>query len=206
MKVILLSRTGFNEALLGIYLSYHRIEDPNEQTCTTLEQLIFDNYKHFKELSDKLLKAGSPHDKFSRAININIFLNAPTYFLLQFDTYKVGTTSQSESKMHTLLKYPISYDMFEYIPEYLGTNVQKNANTTGIPEELMNLLTKTQEKKDFATLLRILPMSFLQSRIVNLNLAVLRNMYKWRHDHKLKEWHMFLDYLKKEMPYIADTE
>ena len=48
-----------------------------------------------KCLAQRLIKAGSEHRKFLRQIMISFDVVAPTYWYLEFDTYKVGVTSNS---------------------------------------------------------------------------------------------------------------
>ena len=43
----------------------------------------------------------------------------------------------------------------------------------------------------FEQLLLHLPMSFLQRRIVSTNYQALREIFRQRHDHKLREWRVF---------------
>lgn len=69
-------------------------------------------------LMQRLIKASvhdrsSSHDKFMRQITVCVDITAAEYFWLQFDTYKVGTVSNSTSKMHKLMSRPIVVEDFE---------------------------------------------------------------------------------------------
>ena len=55
-------------------------------------------------------------------------------------------------------------------------------------------------KKYWWQMIQLLPSSYNQKRTVKLNYEVLANIYKWRKDHKLDEWHTFCDWIK-ELPY-----
>lgn len=56
-------------------------------------------------------------------------------------------------------------------------------------------------KKDYWwQMIQLLPQSFNQRRTVQMNYAVLRNMYEYRKDHKLDEWQMFCKWIE-ELPY-----
>lgn len=64
-------------------------------------------------LARRLIRLGSEHRKFLRQIIICFDLEAPLYFWKEFDTYKVGTVSNSTSTMHKLASTPITLDCFE---------------------------------------------------------------------------------------------
>ena len=56
------------------------------------------------------------------------------------------------------------------------------------------------KKKYWWQLIQLLPTSYNQKRTVMLNYEVLANMYEWRHNHKLDEWHTFCHWID-ELPY-----
>ena len=66
------------------------------------------------DLANRLAKAGTEHRKFARQIFVSFDVTAPTYWYLEMDTYKVGTTSNSTSKMHKLLSKPFTVEDFSF--------------------------------------------------------------------------------------------
>lgn len=66
------------------------------------------------DLARRLYKAGPEHRKYLRQIMICCDILAPLYWWSQFDTYKVGTTANSTSKMHTLMKKPFEMSDFSF--------------------------------------------------------------------------------------------
>ena len=77
-------------------------------------------------------------------------------------------------------------------------------------EELVSTLNSLREKyletKDysyFREIRQILPMSFKYTSMLDLNYATLRNIYAWRHNHKLTEWHTFCDWIEG-LPYAEE--
>lgn len=68
-------------------------------------------------LMTKLNKAGSEHAKFMRMIQVWLDVEAPLYWFKQFETYKVGTTSNSCSTMHKLTDKPFELEDFSLIRE-----------------------------------------------------------------------------------------
>jgi len=93
MKVEILREAGFDEALLGISLSYNSGGD-------------------MKVVADKLVKRGGSHSKFLESIAVWLDITAPRYWWQQFDTYRVGVTKQSESTMHTLMNKELEQSDF----------------------------------------------------------------------------------------------
>lgn len=65
------------------------------------------------KLAQTLIKAGSEHRKFMRQIFVSVDITAPLFWWKEFDTYKVGTVSNSCSTMHKLASTPITLDCFE---------------------------------------------------------------------------------------------
>lgn len=68
----------------------------------------------------KLAKAGSVHAKYRRMIVVYMDILAPEYWWSQFDTYKIGTVSDSCSKMHKLLEkdFEMNDFSFDHLPGY----------------------------------------------------------------------------------------
>ena len=72
------------------------------------------------DLAQRMIKAGTPNDKFLRQIFVSVDITAPLYWWKEMDTYKVGTTANSTSTMHKLASTPITLDCFE-IDDYKPT-------------------------------------------------------------------------------------
>lgn len=170
MKTTILSEYGFHEALLGMGLSHGKTSG-----ITSLWDIRDD--ASLKERALKLAGLGKGHDKFLRMIVVTLDITAPLYWWKQFDTYKVGTVAQSESTMHTLMKNPLTPEMFE----------------GGLADPLLGHLEELRQRGDFATLNRHLPQAFLQRRIVQTNYAALAGIVCQRKGHKLPEWKAFTE-------------
>ena len=65
------------------------------------------------DLAQRMIKAGTPNDKFLRQIFVSVDITAPLFWWKEMDTYKVGTTANSTSTMHKLASTPITRDCFE---------------------------------------------------------------------------------------------
>ena len=169
-------------------------------------------------LMRKLAHAGDDHGKFARFINVTVDITAPTYWWLEFDTYKIGTVANSCSKMHKLLEKPFSLDDFSF--DGAGAVVNKSA----VSVIIIDLLNDAREaylnfdefkaqdelkegiddkKQIWYAILSLLPMGYNQRRTVQLNYQVLNRIYNARKTHKLDEWHAFCDWVEK-LPYFKE--
>lgn len=168
------------------------------------------------DLAQRMIKAGSPNDKFLRQIFVSVDITAPLYWWKELDTYKVGTTANSTSTMHKLASTPITIDCFEtddYNPELViwqGDNFQADYTVINFALDIIShcekLRLKYLETKDiryWKELIRWLPESWLQTRTWTADYAVLRNIIHWRQGHKLSEWGQFIDWTKT-LPYARD--
>lgn len=171
-----------------------------------------------KSLAQRLIKAGSEHRKFLRQIMISFDVVAPTYWYLEFDTYKVGVTSNSCSKMHKLMSRPLTLDDFslDYIPEGCiedtpiidlieGLNVTIDVYNHFDEYKQQGELHKslTDKKQLFLATLQLLPMSYNQRRTVTMSAETLLNIINQRSHHKLKEWHDFIDAMVLGTPKLS---
>lgn len=181
MIVDVLKVDGIKEALLGMGLSYGLTSDKKIR-CLKDPKLA----DRLTKICAKCAQRGNGEDKFLRMIQIWADVTAPRFWWAEFDTYKVGTVALSESTMHTLGKRPLAQEDFE----------------GGLPIVLLDLLNARtctpgytiEAKKE------LLPESFLQRRIVNFNYAVFANMIRQRRNHRLPQWHYFLNKIYYGLP------
>lgn len=159
-------------------------------------------------LMKKLVKAGSDHAKFMRMINVTMDVTAPLYWWKEFDTYKVGTVANSCSTMHTIADKEFTLDDFSH--EHLTPAAIATIRTV---IERLNFARKEflkgrkgsefgmpSAKEYWWDMIQLLPSSYNQKRTVQLNYAVLRNMYHARKNHKLDEWRTFCEWVET-LPY-----
>ena len=165
MQVIKLSEHGLHEALLGLSLSY--------------------NVELNIRIAHKLANQDGGHNVFLEQIQCWFDVDAPRYWWQQFDRYRIGTTRQSESTMHTLTKRYLTQDDFQ----------------GGIPDDWLDLLNAGIDKKQLDHVKQLLPESFLQRRVVTINYKSLRNIVRQRQTHRLKEWQVFCESVKQQIDY-----
>ena len=172
------------------------------------------------ELAQRLIKAGPEHRKFMRQIFVTIDITAPRYFWSEMDTYKLGTVSNSTSTMHKLASTPITLDCFEmddFNPDLIyykqpgdyftpsGENSIKQLSRFFIEqlEFLRQKYNETNDKRYWKELVRWLPAGWLQTRTWTCNYENLLNICNQRKNHKLTEWHSFINCIKT-LPYANE--
>lgn len=154
-------------------------------------------------LMKKLIKAGTDHRKFLRMITVWCDITAPRMFL-EFDTYKVGTVSNSCSTMHTILKKPFTHYDFDLDPDLFALKLIDHLNFIRDRVIESNDVGNTSEtNRLWRHLINLLPQSYHQKRTVMLNYEVLMNIYKARKNHKLDEWKEFCKWVEK-LPYMKE--
>ena len=156
-------------------------------------------------LMKKLVKAGSDHRKFMRFITVSADITAPLYWWKEYDTYKIGTTANSCSTMHTIHKKEFTFDDFSH--EHLLTTLGESYEAMDCLADIIGCLNKyrenylaTNEKNWWWQIIQLLPTSYNQKRTVMLNYEVLRNIYHARRNHKLDEWVAFCKWIET-LPY-----
>ena len=167
------------------------------------------------KLMRNLAKAGSDHAKYLRMINVTIDITAPLYFYKEWDTYKVGTVSNSCSTMHKIHAKEFTIDDFSHehldrIIEDAGVDIAPVWDflrpldyTIEMLNKARELYLETKDKKYWWQMIQLLPSSYNQKRTVQLNYQVLHNMYKSRKNHKLDEWVDFCKWIET-LPYFKE--
>ncbi|MBR6029193.1 MAG: hypothetical protein IKP40_08875 [Clostridia bacterium] len=123
---------------------------------------------------------------------------APRYWWIEFDTYRVGVEKLSCSTMHKLTSRPLTFEDFE--PTEDGCYSQHLTETVkylnALIEGYNSAKDADEKKKLWRYLIQALPQSLIQRRTVMISYAALRNMYRQRNGHRLKEWEAFRDWCK----------
>lgn len=144
--------------------------------------------KNDLELAQKLIRAGSEHRKFLRQIFVSTDMTAPLYLFKEFDTYKVGTVSNSCSTMHKLASTEITMNCFETDDRDSDLHTFPAEKVIEQLEKLRIIYLKTRDKRYWKELIRWLPESWLQKRTITMNYENLYTICHQRQNHKLNEW------------------
>jgi hypothetical protein len=167
MKIKILKEEGYNEALLGISLSRNQ---------------PLENMPHVAEI---LHNKDGGHNKFLESISVWLDITAPRYWWQQEATYRIGTTTQSESTMYTILKRELVQEDFE----------------NPISSIILTEINKMIKEGNFEDVKNNLPEGFLQRRIICTNYKTLRNMILQRKNHKLSQWKYFCNHLLENLEH-----
>ncbi len=163
-----------------------------------------------KTLMTSLASSGSEHRKFMRMMPIGFDILAPLYFWKEFDTYKIGTTANSCSTMHRIAAKEFTIEDFSH--DHLNKDMTLVTSmgltsaydymklTCDILNYYRNKYLETKEKTYWWQLIQLLPSSYNQRRSVMMNYETLRTIYHQRRFHKLDEWIIFCEEIKK-VPY-----
>lgn len=147
-------------------------------------------------LMNKLVKAGPSHRKFMRMIVVYMDICAPLYWWKEFDTYKVGTVSNSCSTMHKITAKVFEREDFS---TDMLTDFDCLDNIIASLNKNRDLYLKTMDKKYWWQIIQTLPSSYNQKRTVMLSYEALHKMYNERKSHKLYEWISFCKKIR-ELP------
>lgn len=157
-----------------------------------------------KSLMQRLSKAGSEHRKYLRMLPVWCNITAPLYWWKEFDTYKLGTVSNSCSTMHKIAEKEFTLDDFSIDHLLCGTMLDDVPNNDGkwvrfngsenlkltifMLNKARELYLRTNDKRFWWQMIQLLPSSYNQKRSIFMNGEVLLNIYNQRWGHKLDEW------------------
>ena len=211
---------GWEAAVRGMRNPMNSWEKSDSYPIGLMDQLEIEHHigKNDLKLMKSLSKAGSDHAKFLRMINVTVDITAPLYWWKEFDTYKIGTVANSCSTMHKIQEREFKLKDFshEHLDDRLILGLSVDGDRTeddlGITaksslEIIISLLNcyckkylETHDKYWWWQMIQLLPSSYNQKRTVQLNYAVLKNIYFSRRNHKLDEWHTFCKWIET-LPY-----
>lgn len=229
IKVILEEIAGFKSAVKamrnpmnswGKSDSYEtHIEDAETLETAPFEFFLGDNDL---KLMQNLHDAGVEHRTFARMLQVWVTIDAPLYWWKEMDRYTIGKTQVSCSTMHKI--HAKKFDMSDFSVELIegveahrametvinALNRARDGYLSCVDKLKRTDLTEaerkhiiSQKKAFFNTMIQLLPTSYNQKRTINLNYEVCMKIWKERHNHKLKEWHILCDFILG-LPYMKD--
>ena len=189
IKIEHTSVIGFDVAIRGMRNPYNSWKE-SDSRYKKREYIIGEKDK---ALMAKLVSAGTDHSKFMRFINVTCDITAPLYWWKEYDTYKVGTVRNSCSTMHTIMNKEFEIEDFSCENMSLLTESDLKRTIKSLNAN-RDLYLQTKEKSFWKQVIMLLPESYNQMSTVQMNYAVLRNMYHARKNHKLDEWKQFCEW------------
>ena len=197
---------GFEHAIRGMRNPWNSCEKSDSYPTYiedehTLQRAPFEFFVGENDLAlmKKLVSAGTDHSKFMRMINVTCDITAPMFWWSEYDTYKVATVRNSCSKMHTITAKEFTLDDFSH-EHLLFISENQLMGTIDALNYFRNEYLKTKSKSYWWEIIQLLPSSYNQRAAVQMNYAVLRNMYHARKNHPLDEWREFCKWIES-LPY-----
>lgn len=236
MDVDVIGEAGYYEAMFGMGLSFGLTSGMSFKEFS--DSTSIEDQEKRKRMS-RVLEANAPkdggHNKFLESIQLWLDISAPRYWWSEFDTYRVGTSKQSASTMHTLVKemqrlehsakaqiamsqniikcdtetWPIrEYYMkaFEWV-EPVTVDSKWDA-VTDFAHKVINMALIKEHTEKLLYAKSTLLEGFIQRRIVSLNYKVMRNIIQQRYNHRLPHWKMFIDCVLEqvEQPKLLEVK
>lgn len=216
MKITNINIYNLYSAILGIRNSYKNKEKSDSKIIHGLDwyskednnhnNKLYTSYNHciIGERDEKLIKKllirndeyGEAERKFLRQIMVSMDIEASLKMWAQIDTYKIGTTRNSESTMHSINKMELTNRNFERPMN------SEHLNFINEQISIYNEATDEQVKRmSFEVIDANLPAGYLLESHWTANYEVLRKIYNQRKNHKMYYWKEFCNYIK-ELPYF----
>lgn len=155
------------------------------------------------KLASKIASAGGPHAKFRRMIHVSMDINAPIYWWKEFDTYKIGTTANSTSTMHSIIDKDFEPADFAIDPDGIILQPVIDALNSMRKEYIEAYDGSIKKCKAWRGIIQWLPESYKQLRTVDMNYETISNIVKYRKGHKLVEWEIFIRNMR-DLPFADE--
>lgn len=159
------------------------------------------------DLMRRLAAGGPVHAKYRRMITVYVDITAPLYWWKEFDTYKVGTVTNSCSTIHKIADkeftledfstehlYSDELDFFKEIVDHL--NGCRNLYLESKKGESARI-----QKNDWWQIIQLLPSSYNQKQTVMVDYEELAGFYSVTKNNDLDEWKEFGKWIEKCLPY-----
>lgn len=192
---------GFEHAIRGMRNPMNSWE---KSDSTVTGELVYIG-KNDLDLMQRLYKAGTEHRKYLRQIFVSMDITTSQTVWSQLDTYKIGVTKNSCSKMHRIHVKPFEMSDFSHegISEVGGTTMGAFTTVLETLESLRKRYNATHEKKYWRAMIDLLPMGYNLRATVTMNYENVMNILNQRSNHKMDEWTDFCEVLRN-LPYIKE--
>jgi len=144
-------------------------------------------------------KSGEGHDNYLKGCVVEFDITAPLYWWKEAQRYHWFDFVSSQSTMHCLLKFNLKEQCVdETNQEIIGILEKMKEEYNAIPDEEVE-----RKKNKWRELVASLPSGFCLGATMVTNYQQLKTMYKQRRYHKLKEWHLFCDWVET-LPHFLE--
>ena len=190
MEFKTLEIAGFESAIHGMR---NALESWRQSDSVINDNMILLGEKDL-DLARRLCKAGASDRKFMRMLIVWADIKAPVYFLREFDTYKIGTVTNSTSMQHKGSSK--QYDKFDFaIDDTTALPPEDQAETTFAWTTVIDTINyfmeqyrNTNDITYFRLARQLMPMGYEYLFTWKASYETIYNMYMQRKNHKLMEW------------------
>jgi len=179
LKATKLNESGYDESILGFGMAM------KPRSARLDGWWSNDRRKQVERTAEINAHRDGGHNKFLRGIMTWWHLDMPRFMSQEFATYKIGTVSLSASTMHRITYEPATMDCFD------GIDVLDYRDMEALTV-IVEAVNRAVERKDLLTAKRLLPESYMLEQVFVCSYAVLREIIKQRHDHRLAGWQEFI--------------
>ena len=190
--VRVLCEAGYKEALFGLSLSYRTLT-PLEINGTKKDFYDKNHFDKIEKVAQTLAFKGGGHNKFLESMQVWLLIRGSLSFWKQFDTYRVGTTKQSESTMHTLRKRVLTENDFtketfciptinqnfsiDEMRDSLPSGKNETNNASGTPSENDNYIPTLNAIKKYRQYSEFKSSTFVQAQDTEYQDGQIKNIY-----------------------------
>lgn len=142
----------------------------------------------------KASNGNGAHGQFLTGIRVAFDLTCSNKMWVEAERYRFLEFVTSQSTMHRIAKFDLDKQFNEYV----------DPRAISIVEELRDHYNENQTKENYLKLLYSVPSGFELTARITTNYRCLLNIYVQRHNHPLKEWRDFCEYIKENLPYFKE--
>lgn len=181
MKIFNVDVYGIRESVIRSgYPMQLEVEEWRDETHK--EELYQKGLKRIQVLGNA--KPSSGHDCALKGMIVQMDIQAPQHFWLQWERYHFQDTISSESTMHKVTKMDISKMCTENTDQRI----------IDIINEKIEKYNLTKDINDFNKIIESLPEGLQLTRGLTTNYLQLKTMYNQRKHHKMYTWQIFKEW------------
>lgn len=142
----------------------------------------------------KASNGNGAHGQFLSGILVSFNLRCSNKMWVEMERYKYVVFDSSQSTMHRICKFDPKEQCVDEVDDRIIDIVQEKINEYNANPTIEN----------YRTVLYNVPSGFQLTARLNTNYRCLLNIYIQRHNHRLKEWQDFCQYMLDNLPMFKD--
>ena len=176
---------------LDVYLKHPDILEKDKDFSDMHKEAIERHLRRARRLAS--CKGGESHDCFLCGILVSANIKAPKKWWEEFQRYHFNEIVSASSTMHKAGPIVVQPNLDEMFEE----SILKEPELKAFFERKKREYEDNKNNKEWLDALRFcLPLGTYQTARVTMNYRSLKTMYHQRHNHPLKEWRDFCEWIK----------